>query len=1127
MALNSPHHEGGRRRIRHFWSIAFVSAVVSVGVSVASHEFLMRRVAPMIHTFSGGSDEAVPSSRKKPTSVLQPLHRTLLGSVSSRPLANARRISVADQDGGTTDRRNEVDEGTRVGDERGSRRKALEFSTEDSSVKAHPNVDSSSLLRCPWWTRIPEKNYPRGGRKGHSSVIYTVRYEPGSYEASRGDYIDVSTDAHLVQASEDDDPQHRKIVDVSNPSPLLSPAMAENITNITDPHTTTNTANNTVISPEPISIHDTVVPSPRPPPVAREYMITSGGFSDNDWSNFKVHALDVAEATLHVNAKWTDLTPPQNDPPQECWKLLKPDDYDTTDDPWSLALRCPPPSRVGHSSVVHDGYLYVFGGLLYDGKDGVFHLEKNGPYVYRLKIANFLPSPDQTQTEPYWERIWARVTLPEYPSDQDTNDKKSKHHHHKNDANEQPGALPYPDDVGNGIDLRQAVDRGEGRGGLWKSQSKLIAYGGLHVRTQSPAETTSSHHRAVQVDTPLGDVWAYDLINHHWEILSSSPPGGKHDENQEKPRPRTAHAATVVGDELIIYGGMSKIGVNAWDGSTKWEELDDVWVFNLVQRQWKTRQVSPSLSRSYHSLVGWENPDRNNGGSIVASFGGYTTVEEPVSDEPVAFVFDDTLVSMPPPANSTAISTWFKAAWPVGMDAETHNSAYSETISNRFEHTAVLSEVWGGMFVWGGRFQFTHQVEGLWVLNIAGPESDVTFVVAQPDGLEEYEATVAALHMLVAAMMFMSMMFTAMCGVLSRHQASDEDQTPGIAEDGNSNPSGLAGVGRRRRGLRQEIIDTLPTKIYRKDSAELGGVEKGDSAQQGDADNDQYMQFSSPQGKNTNPVEECCPICLIDYVDGDEIRTLPCEHGFHTACVDAWLGNNASCPACRYSLRNFASSARRNAAGDGSNRRLSFSSGVIFPRTRLSWRTIIPSSASTDTSQSSEPPPSSPREEGVSVVPIRNSLSLTRFVGSFTDRSLAGVSEDESETGNASGSGNNNRNNNNNASGGRSNNNAARDPNNDDGFAFSDLDHQQPYTSSLELTEEIGARNENVMFHGTAYGNSDEVDTGMMNQRARPMRMSTESTSRERRSGVGRRRGSRMNSNTVPLNDPLQPRTMI
>ncbi|KAL2348803.1 hypothetical protein Fmac_002803 [Flemingia macrophylla] len=45
-----------------------------------------------------------------------------------------------------------------------------------------------------------------------------------------------------------------------------------------------------------------------------------------------------------------------------------------------------------------------------------------------------------------------------------------------------------------------------------------------------------------------------------------------------------------------------------------------------------------------------------------------------------------------------------------------------------------------------------------------------------------------------------------------------------------------------------------------------------------------------------------CSVCLGDFEEGEELRTLPeCMHCFHGTCIDKWLSNNSSCPICRSS----------------------------------------------------------------------------------------------------------------------------------------------------------------------------------------------------------------------------------
>ncbi|XP_061586541.1 E3 ubiquitin-protein ligase znrf3 isoform X2 [Cololabis saira] len=45
-----------------------------------------------------------------------------------------------------------------------------------------------------------------------------------------------------------------------------------------------------------------------------------------------------------------------------------------------------------------------------------------------------------------------------------------------------------------------------------------------------------------------------------------------------------------------------------------------------------------------------------------------------------------------------------------------------------------------------------------------------------------------------------------------------------------------------------------------------------------------------------------CAICLERYIDGEELRVIPCAHRFHKKCVDPWLLQHHTCPHCRHNI---------------------------------------------------------------------------------------------------------------------------------------------------------------------------------------------------------------------------------
>ncbi|XP_042011740.1 uncharacterized protein LOC121760180 isoform X2 [Salvia splendens] len=73
----------------------------------------------------------------------------------------------------------------------------------------------------------------------------------------------------------------------------------------------------------------------------------------------------------------------------------------------------------------------------------------------------------------------------------------------------------------------------------------------------------------------------------------------------------------------------------------------------------------------------------------------------------------------------------------------------------------------------------------------------------------------------------------------------------------------------------ESVVDAFPLKYYKKNRNE-------------ESDSTEVRQ---------------CYICLADYEEGDKLRVLPCNHEFHTPCIDKWLKEvNRVCPVCRHDV---------------------------------------------------------------------------------------------------------------------------------------------------------------------------------------------------------------------------------
>ena len=74
----------------------------------------------------------------------------------------------------------------------------------------------------------------------------------------------------------------------------------------------------------------------------------------------------------------------------------------------------------------------------------------------------------------------------------------------------------------------------------------------------------------------------------------------------------------------------------------------------------------------------------------------------------------------------------------------------------------------------------------------------------------------------------------------------------------------------------------------------------------------------SDSGRKGGGTRRTCTICLDNYVAGDKILLLPCQHRYHKSCISEWLGNRRPvCPVCKADARASSGSGDVE-AGSGS-----------------------------------------------------------------------------------------------------------------------------------------------------------------------------------------------------------------
>ena len=107
-------------------------------------------------------------------------------------------------------------------------------------------------------------------------------------------------------------------------------------------------------------------------------------------------------------------------------------------------------------------------------------------------------------------------------------------------------------------------------------------------------------------------------------------------------------------------------------------------------------------------------------------------------------------------------------------------------------------------------------------------------------------------------------------------------------------------MGFAHRGASEDQISSLPLRSFKKEERGYGCQSSEGGCVGCSSSNDAEGGEKGAEAEASN--EHTCAICLEDYQPGQQVRTLPCMHNFHSACVDKWLKSNKSCPLCKHDI---------------------------------------------------------------------------------------------------------------------------------------------------------------------------------------------------------------------------------
>lgn len=120
----------------------------------------------------------------------------------------------------------------------------------------------------------------------------------------------------------------------------------------------------------------------------------------------------------------------------------------------------------------------------------------------------------------------------------------------------------------------------------------------------------------------------------------------------------------------------------------------------------------------------------------------------------------------------------------------------------------------------------------------------------------------------------------------------------------------MPAVPRRNQGMTPKQLQRIPVIVHEGTADSDGdsdGPEPSDRQPSSSApipqssDSTTISARKSPIVRAAGDTKRMCAICLEQYVHGDKLRLLPCQHRYHKECIDQWLSSRRPlCPVCKW-----------------------------------------------------------------------------------------------------------------------------------------------------------------------------------------------------------------------------------